>query len=271
LTGILSLRQGLIASVLALMSASIEARPARIVSINPCIDAVLMEVADAQQIAAISHYSQDPRATSIPMATAMRFHATSGTAEEVVALRPDLVLAGAHVAPSTIAALARLRVPVHMFPVPETLSQTRAQVLAIAAAAGQPARGRALAGRMDAAVRAAYRPGPRPSALIWQGGGLVPGRNTLADELLRSAGLRNASADYGLANWDVLPLEHLVARPPQLLLSEAGAADRMTSHPALAHLDRRMARAAFPERLLSCGGPSVIPALAHLSAARDAL
>ena len=63
----------------------------RIVSINPCVDAILMHVADAGQIAAISHYSKDPRATSIPMAQAARFAATSGTAEEVVALAPDLV------------------------------------------------------------------------------------------------------------------------------------------------------------------------------------
>lgn len=260
---------GLLATAMAATIA--DARPARIVSINPCIDAVLVEVADPGQIAGISHYSQDPRATSIPLGVAMRFRATSGTAEEVVALRPDLVLAGAHVAPSTIAALARLQVPVRMFAVPESLAQTRAQVLAIAAAAGQPARGQALAARMDAAVLAAHRPGPPRSALIWQSGGLVAGTGTLADDLLRTAGFRNASADYGLKSWDVLPLEHLAARPPQLLLSEAGAGDRMTRHPVLAHLEGRMARAAFPERLLSCAGPSVIPALARLSAARDAL
>jgi iron complex transport system substrate-binding protein len=257
--------------VMVLTGTIAEARPARIVSINPCIDAVLMEVADARQIAAISHYSQDPRATSIPLAMAMRFPATSGTAEEVVALRPDLVLAGPHVAPSTIAALARLKVPVRQFAVPESLSQSRAQVLEIANAAGQPARGRALAARMNAAIAAAQRPGPPRSALIWQGGGLVPGTGTLADELLRTAGFRNASAEYGLKNWDVLPLERLAARPPQLLFTNSGADDRMTSHPVLAHLGGRMARAAFPERLLSCAGPSVIPALARLSAARDAL
>ena len=75
------------------------ARLPRIVSINPCIDAVLMQVADPAQIAGISHYSQDPRATSIPLALADRFHATSGTAEEVVALRPDMVLTGPHTGP----------------------------------------------------------------------------------------------------------------------------------------------------------------------------
>jgi iron complex transport system substrate-binding protein len=253
------------------------ARPARVVSINPCVDAVLLEVADAGQIAAISHYSQDPRATSVALGVARRFVATSGTAEEVVALRPDLVLAGAHVAPATVAALGRLKVPVLSFGVPISLAEAREQVRAIAGAVGQPARGAALVARIDAAVVAAHRPGPPVSALIWQAGGLVPGEGTLADALMQAAGLRNASRRYGLKNWDVLPLEYLVADPPRLLLSDAGAAagagagDRMMRHPVLDRLGAKMVRAPFDVRLLSCAGPVIIPALARLSAARDGL
>ena len=52
----------------------------RVVSINPCVDAVLREVADPAQILAISDYSQDPRVTSVPLDWARRFTATSGTA-----------------------------------------------------------------------------------------------------------------------------------------------------------------------------------------------
>ncbi len=79
----------------------------QVVSIKPCVDAVLVQVANHAQIAGISHYSQDPRATSIPLALAGRFHATSGTAEEVVALKPDPVLSGPHVAPPRRSPAAR--------------------------------------------------------------------------------------------------------------------------------------------------------------------
>ena len=47
-----------------------------IVSLNPCADAILAEVADPAQLLAISHYSHDPRATSMPLAQARRFRAT---------------------------------------------------------------------------------------------------------------------------------------------------------------------------------------------------
>jgi len=246
----------------------------RVVSINPCVDAVLMQVADPAQIAAISHYSQDERATSIPLEQARRFAATSGTAEEVVALAPDIVIAGSHVAPSTISALHRMNIPLIQIGVPESIDESSAQVRTIAAAIRQPARGEALVARIDDAVRAASASSAAPSgALIWQGGGLVPGDGTLASELLRVTGFRNLSADYGLKQWDVLPLEHLVAHPPRVLLS-VGAhdrSDRMLGHPVLAGLKQQIAVRRYPEKLLHCGGPTIINAVGHLAQIRRTL
>ena len=108
-------------------------------------------------------------------------------------------------------------------------------------------------------------------ALIWQGSGLVPGENTLADELLRIAGFRNMSAAYGLKRWDVLPLEYLAARPPRVLLSDGTAGDRMTGHRVLRRFDGRIMRAQFDERLLSCAGPVIVRALDRLAAVRASL
>lgn len=264
-----------LAVVAALFAAPATAAGPRVVSINPCVDAVLMQVADAGQIAGISHYSQDPRATSIPLGLARRFKVTSGTAEEVVALAPDVVIAGGHVAPSTILALKRLGVRLVQLTVPETIAENEAQIRTIAATVGHPARGTALIARIDAAVAAARPASGAPiPALIWQGGGLVPGGGTLADELLRDSGFHNLSVDYGLKKWDVLPLEYLIARPPRVLLSLGSGADdrdRMLHHPVLGSLAGRVAFRPYPGRLLQCGGPSIIDALGTLAAIRRGL
>ena len=261
--------------LLAIPATAAPPHPApRIVSINPCVDAVLMEVADPAEIIGISHYSQDPRATSIDITLARRFKATSGTAEEVVALAPDLVIAGAHVAPSTIAALRRMNIKLIQLAVPSSIAESNAQVVAIAAAAGHPERGAKLVARVEASVRAA-NPGRAPAipALIWQGGGLVPGRQTLADELLRVTGFHNLSSDYGLERWDVLPLEYLVAKPPRVLFSvgDVDHTDRMLSHPVLRSLARRIVVRPYSERLLHCGGSTIIDAIARLAAVRHSL
>ena len=60
-----------------------------IVSLNPCADAILAEVTAPGQLLAISHYSHDPEATSMDLATARSFDVTGGTVEEVMALDPD--------------------------------------------------------------------------------------------------------------------------------------------------------------------------------------
>ncbi|MEY2882324.1 MAG: hypothetical protein RL490_48 [Pseudomonadota bacterium] len=245
----------------------------RVVSINPCVDAILMHVADPGQIAGISHYSKDPRASSISVSQAARFKATSGTAEEVVALAPTLVIAGAHVAPATIAALKRMNIALLQLGVPETIAESRDQISQIAAATGHPERGARLNAGIDAAVTAGHVAGPPVPALIWQGGGLVPGNDTLASELLRSTGFHNLSHDYGLKKWDVLPLEYLVARAPRVLFSvgDARGEDRMLGHPALKRLAGHIAIRPYPERLLRCGGPTIIDAVAALASARRSL
>ena len=70
------------------------ARPT-IVSLNPCTDAILADVTAPGQLLAISHYSKDPRSSSMPAEQASRYRATGGTVEEVLALDPDVVVAGA--------------------------------------------------------------------------------------------------------------------------------------------------------------------------------
>lgn len=261
------------AALCGLCGASVvHARPVRVVSINPCLDAILMEVADPAQIAGISHYSHDPAATSIPLAQAMRFRATSGTAEEVMGLSPDLVMAGGHVSPATVNALERLHIPLLRLGVPETIAESFAQIREVAAVMGHPERGEASVVRIESAVRAA-RPTDRRRipALIWQNGGLVPGQGTLASQLLTLAGFENLSATYGVTKWDVLPLEYLMAQPPALLLSAQSTGpqrDRMLSHPAIARLGRRIAIRPYSFQLLQCAGPTIAAAMARLAELR---
>ncbi len=261
------------AASIALLLWSVAAHAAeapRIVSINPCVDAVLVQVADAAQIAGISHYSQDPQATSIPLEVARRFHVTSGTAEEVVALAPDIVMSGPHVSPSTIFALERMHIRVLKQPVAESVAESERQIRKIADVVGEPARGERLVAAIEQALAAArpQRDNAIPT-LMWQSGGMVPGAGTLADELLQLTGFRNMSVTYGLQKWDVLPLEYLIATPPTLVLSLGPAdapGDRMLQHPAVKKLQARVAFRRYPFRLLQCGGPTIIQAVARLAA-----
>ncbi|MFM5953660.1 MAG: ABC transporter substrate-binding protein [Novosphingobium sp.] len=246
------------------------ARPAGIVSLNPCTDAILTEVADPAQIRALSAYSRNPASSSMDVATAARFTATTGTVEEIAALRPALVVSGTFTAPATRAALARLGIPLVEIPIAGSVEQSLDQVRQLAALTGHPQRGAALIARITAALAQAQpRDGRVVPALVWQSGGIVPGDQTLIADLLRRTGFANAAAARGLGQADFLPLEQVLADPPALIFAagDRSGEDRMLSHPALARLPSTH-RARLDPALLWCGGPTIIPAAARLAAVR---
>ena len=241
-----------------------------LVSLNPCTDAVLAEVADPAQIAALSHYSRDPASSSMDVAAARRLPATGGTVEELAVLAPDIVIGDDFTAPATRAALAGLRLRFETLGIAHSVAESEAQVRRIAALAGHPARGEALVARIERALADnAPTGGGHPTALVWQSGGLVPGANTLIADLLARTGYTNFAAARGLGQADVLGLEAVLADPPRVILA-AGAGDPALAHPVLARLTDT-ARVEFPASLLYCGGPTIIRAAARLGAIRKFL
>ena len=241
-----------------------------IVSLNPCADAILAEVTRPGQLLALSHYSADPRAASIDPAKARQYRTTRGTLEEVLALRPDVVVDSTFVPPATARAYRRLGLRLETLGIAGTVAESRAQIRQLAALAGNPAQGEALIARIDAALaETAPHPGAPPiPALVWEPGGIVPGDTTLIAELLRRTGFANFAAARGLGQADQLPLERVLADPPRVIL--VAGSDRALGHPALAHLVATT-RARLDPRLLFCGGPTIIPAAQRLAEVRRRL
>jgi iron complex transport system substrate-binding protein len=239
-----------------------------IVSLNPCTDAILAEVAAPGQLLAISRYSHDPRGSSMPLAEARHFRATGGTVEEVLALEPDIVVTGGFLDPAAAKAFARLGVQVETVGIATTVAESKAQVRQLAALTGEPAKGEALARRIDRAVAAAHRSGPPVSALVWQEGGLVPGSQTLVADLLGNSGFVSQSAVRGLGQGAYLPLEQVLADPPRLVI--AAGDERMQRHPALRRL-RGVRYASLEPNLLYCAGPTIPRLAAKLAELRDSL
>lgn len=250
--------------------------PRRVVSIGSCLDVVLTEVADRDQIAAISHFSRDPDTSTIAdLARTLPY--TSETAEEVLALNPDLVLASRRSGLQTRAALKMMGVRVKEFGVPESVEASLKQVRDVAKLVGRPERGEMVVARIERALAAAAPPpGQRPlKALIYQSNGFAAGHGTLVNEMMERCGFENVAGRYGLKKWGNVSLENLLADPPEVLLAGEplrGAptwADRIIRHPALVSLEPTTFRASFHQRLLYCGGPVLIQTTAALSKARE--
>ena len=250
--------------------------PKRIVSLNMCADSIVIELVSHDRIAALSHYARDPQRSTIA-AVARHLPITYETAEEVVALQPDLVLTSRHSAIATRNALKRVGIRFELFDVPGTVAGSLAQVRKIAQLLGAEREGEVLVARIEAALDAARLPVNQAplTAAIYQPGGLSAGANTVVGELMELTGLRNIAARYGVTNYRPLPLEVLVSSPPDVLLvgeTSPGApmqSEKIVRHRALRALESQMTQSVFPARLLYCAGPTMAEAAAALVRARE--
>lgn len=241
-----------------------------IVSTNPCIDSILVSLVAPTDIASISTYSHDAGSTSMRLDLAKTFPANGGTAEEIIALQPRIALLGAHTAPGTVKAIKGAGIATAASVVPDSVDASIADIRSLADAVGAVPAGERLITRIaDAAAPKATVEAARPSLLIWADGGLVPGHGTLADDMIRRAGFHNASADYGLNSWDILPLEPLVDNPPDIILTVADNGKHALSSGRVRSLFLREAGRSIrvehmPGNLLFCGGPTIIEAMTLL-------
>lgn len=253
-----------------------EPGPQRIVSMNLCLDSVLVELVPHEHILALSQYSRDPwRSTIASIAKDLPY--TNETAEEVVALKPDLVITSRHSAIATRNVLRRVGIRFELFDVPQTVKESLMQIRQLAALLQRQKQGEALIARIEQAIASA-RPvagAPTLTAAVYQPGGLSTGTGTVTNELMQIAGLENIAARNGVKSYRPLPLELLIIEPPDVLLvgdTTHGApthAERIVHHRALRALEFRMRRESFPARLLYCAGPTMIDALNALVTARN--
>lgn len=253
-----------------------EHAPRRVVSLSVCVDQILVDLADAGQIASLTYQAADP-AYSRVWRKARRFYLNRGTAEEVIRLRPDLVFADPFNARATVRLLQRLGTRVVSLPNATTLPQIETFVTRVAGLLGQKERGAETVARMRRRL-AAIPQAPatdRPVLLMVWSRGYSPGRATVANIAIEAAGFRNFTAMRGVTGMKQLALETLVtARIDALAItgtgdSGASIATEWLRHPALDSLRAAIPNVTLKGSFLSCGTPAVVGAIERLSRLRQ--
>lgn len=250
------------------------ARPARIVSMNLCADELVLRLADRDQIAAVTWLARDPRGSTVA-AEAAGVAPTRGLSEEIVALRPDLVIAGAFTTRTAVGLLKRIGFPLLELGVPSDFEGVRAQIRAVARAVGHPERGEAMITVFDArlATVAAVGDGPRLRALVMRPNAFTVAPGSLGDAIIRAAGLVNVAAEIGRDRSGQVPLEAAAFADADLIVLDEGEnrtpslADTVLHHPVLSAFRREGRTVSIPNRLWSCPGPQVAEVVERLAQA----
>ena len=247
--------------------------PRRIVSLNLCADPLVLATADPERIVALSRYARDP-AMAQRAERAKAFAVTGGGAEEVLALRPDLVLGGGARGSVLRRLLKRRGVPVVDLPRQESLAGVRKAIAVVAKAVGHPERGRAEIARLDARLAAAGpAPGRGRTAAYYQRRGYLTGTGTLMDEMFGRVGLVNLAGRLHRPALSQVSLEQIALGRPDFLVMESATAritdqgTEMLHHPVLDRVVPPVRRIYIPQALTVCGGPAYADAVETL--ARD--
>ncbi|MEQ1863628.1 MAG: ABC transporter substrate-binding protein [Micropepsaceae bacterium] len=263
--------------LLLMMALPASAKPQRIVTTNVCADQLALALADRDRIVSVSRMAIEPQISNFAE-IARGLPVNGARAEEIVQLKPDLVLGDIYTGIRATRLAETLGVPIHMVGVGASLADIRQIIRDTAKVLGEDQRGAAMIGEMDARIaRAQSTGGATVTALVYEPNGVTSGNGTLTHDVLQVAGLTNLAPKLMSGSYGAVPLEAVVAAAPQLLIlddSYTGSSSRAQAilhHPAFRSLEGKTVLFNMPSRLWLCPGPWVAEAVERLAAERTRL
>jgi iron complex transport system substrate-binding protein len=236
-------------------------------------------LAEPDRIASLSFVTSQPQWTPPEYRDVVaRLPVNHALAEEVLALRPDLVVTTPFTGGAATQLLGKLGYRVETFNPETTFADIKANILKMGDLLGEQDKAKAVIEAFDARLAAIQAgAGARDKVIaIFGVNGFSAGKDTLAAEAARVAGFQTLGEKIGYSGFRFLSLEQVLAGTPDVLaISNAWteppslATDAM-KHPAM----RGFAEAGgvtvnLPERLLVCGSPAALDAAELMARARQ--
>jgi len=247
------------------------ARPVRIVSLDYCADQYVLEFLDRDRILAVSPNAEKDFSYRRDAAKGLR--TVRPIAEDVILLKPDLVVRSYGGGPDAAHFFERAGIPVLDVGWASDLPGVLANVQRIADGLGEHDRGAALVAETQARLDHLAKRSSGKSALYMTPAGVTSGPGSLVHEMIVAAGLENFQQQPG---WRSLPLERLAYEAPEVIAA-AFFSDR-TNHPdAWSPMNHPVARDQLAERTVvslegawtSCNGWFLINAIEALAEGSD--
>ncbi|MCR9196056.1 MAG: ABC transporter substrate-binding protein [Hyphomonas sp.] len=247
-------------------------RPMRIVSLDFCSDQYVLKLADREQILALSPDAE--RDFSFMRSEADGLPKVRPLAEDVLILKPDLVVRSYGGGPNAASFFERAGIPVLQIGWAtsihgEDVGTIPNVVAEVATGLGQTDRGAALVQEYTQRLKRIKARSSGKTALYMTPTGVTTGGETMAHKMMQAAGLTNFMDRPG---WHSLPLERLAYERPELVV--AAFFDAKTNHengwsPSRHPIAKRelteTPRVDLKGAWLSCGGWFILEAVEALA------
>ena len=262
-----------------LSSLAANEHPKRVVSLNLCTDQLVLGLLDRNRIVSVTYLATDPtisylaeRARGIPQ--------NHGLAEEILPLKPDLILAGAFTSRPTTALLKRLGYRVVIFEMALSFDTLRLNIMKAGVVLREEKKATLLVDKFNQDVEKIHPISRIPiSVIVLQPRSAGVGQLSLLGDIFRTVGFNTFSVTDETMEVGWVTLDRIIQAQPELIISEPDPPWPSLGHLAMRHpayeavrnkQGRVPTRVNLPTNLWNCGGPQVAKAISILAKARAA-
>ena len=213
-------------------------KPQRVASINLSADEVLVAILPLERLVSVTRWADAPGTSNVVGRVPPAVHRfVKADMEQLVALRPDLVVVSEYTDADFLKQLERSGLRVHRMLGLNTLAGVRGAILDLGRAVGEDAAARRLVTEYDAKLAELGRRlagAARPRVIYWSGN-MTAGADTAIGALIEAAGAVNLGREMGVVGIEPPGAERaFVADPDAVLVGTwPGSKEALTGHPLL--------------------------------------
>ena len=200
-------------------------KPMRILNYAFWLDDIVLGLVPPERLVGIDHLADDPNSSNIVgIAEQIPVKLNQPSAEQVMAMRPDVVFLDAGRDAAVAESLRDLGIRVVACEKPRSADEVRTAVRLVATALGEEEKGVALITAYDAECQAlaarvaVIPPAERKTVLVISMSPTFGSKGGLFDHLCTMAGVVNGAAEIGLEAGQSLTKEHILAVNPDVLI-----------------------------------------------------
>lgn len=201
------------------------AKPSRIVSFGSSVDEILLDTVEPQRIAGLTTVVDNPTISPVAeKAKQVPHRIYVNASENVISLKPDLVIMPDWLDATIVQTIRRLGIPVYIYHTPVTMEEIRKSILDVTAAVGETEKGRLLVAKMQERLEKVSRavgnipPAKKHSIIAMSQMGAFGAKGTTFDDLCRKANIINALTALNLSMNATVSKEQIVMLNPDFLL-----------------------------------------------------
>jgi iron complex transport system substrate-binding protein len=243
----------------------------KIVSINLCLDGLLLALVEPSRIDSVYYLSANPQFSPFAEQT-KGFFLNRGLAEDIVPRNPDLILAGEFSSAELVTLLKQLKFRVEVLALPRSIADITAHIRYFGKLVGNEHAAELMARNIEQQLillDGEQRNQVKQIKAFWySSNGVVVGAETLENELMQRAGIHNLALDKNIIGFKQIDLEELILARPQLIIVESSDIEAFSlareyiKHPALQKNNTRII--ALPSSLSVCSAPVLADVIKEL-------